>query len=55
MEIEDERVIVEVWDGQKLVGCIYPHETSVSVVSKFIEKIHLDKKAPPKATVSFMI
>jgi len=54
-EFEGARDIVEIWDKQKLVGCIYPHEASVSIVSKLLENIHLDKKVPPKATISFMI
>lgn len=54
-ELEGARVTVEIWNKQKLVGCIYPHEASVSIVSKYLENIHLDKKVPPKATISFMI
>lgn len=52
-EIDGERTIVEVWDGDELVACIYPHETTVTVVSKFLEDIQLDETPPPKATVSF--
>ena len=52
-EIDGDRLVVEIWDGLTLVGCIYPHETYVTIVSKYLENVEFNKTHPPKAFARF--
>ena len=56
-EVDGQRVIVEVWDLKsdppRFVAGIYPHEDSITIVSKHFKSSNVDRKYPPKVTVSF--
>ena len=56
-EVDGERVIVEVWDMKsrppRFVAGIYPHEDSITIVSKHFKSSDVDRAFPPKVTVSF--
>jgi hypothetical protein len=52
-ELRGNRIVVEIWAGRELVGVIYPHETTVTVVSKYLEDAKLDKNFPPMAIITF--
>lgn len=53
-ELRGNRIIVEIWDEHKLVGCIYPHEDCINVVSKFLKDVQFDKTFfPPSVVISF--
>ena len=56
-EVDGERGIVEVWDMKsspaRFVAGIYPHEDSITIVSKHFKSSNIDRKFPPKVTVTF--
>jgi len=52
-EILGKRQVVEVWDGNVFVASIYPHEKSITVVSKFLKKVVVNEKFPPEAIINF--
>jgi len=52
-EVLGKRQIIEVWDGHVFVASIYPHEKSITVVSKFLKKVVVDEKYPPEAKIDF--
>lgn len=52
-EIKGSRDVVEVRDGKELIAAIYPHENYITVVSKHLKDVELDKNFPPKALISF--
>lgn len=52
-EIFGKRQVVEVWDGDVFVASLYPHEKGITVVSKFLKSVSVDKKFPPKAEIEF--
>ncbi len=48
--------IIEIWDGENLMGTIYPMENGIKIVSKFIAEnpeaaIQIDKMPPIPAIV----
>ena len=56
-EVDGERVIVEVWDMEscppRFVAGIYPHEDSITIVSKHFKSSDVDREYPSKVTVRF--
>jgi hypothetical protein len=52
-EVLGERQVVEVWKDDVFVASIYPHEKSITVVSKFLKKVVVDEKYPPEANIEF--
>lgn len=52
-EINGKRDVIEVWDGKLFVASIYPHENSITVVSKYLKKVGVDEKYPPVVIVEF--
>lgn len=52
-QFKREEKIIEIWNGEELMGAIYPTENGVKIVSKFLpndpeEAIEIDRgKLPP--------
>ena len=54
-EVKGKRQVVEVWQDGLFVASIYPHEKSVSVVSKYLKDVEKHSEYPPLAEVTFYL
>ena len=56
-ELDGERVIIEVWDLKsdppRFIAGIYPHEDSISIVTKYFKSSNVDRTFPTKIIISF--
>jgi hypothetical protein len=53
-ERKGDRMVVEVWDDDDFIACIYPHEGFLSIVSKYLRNAFVDEGNPPAVVVLFV-
>jgi hypothetical protein len=53
-ELKEDRMVVEVWDDDDFIACIYPHEGFLAIVSKYLKNVHIEEGTPPAVVVSFI-
>jgi len=47
----EDAEMCEVWSGGQLVGALYASDGAIRFVSKYIEAVHLDERAPPVVNI----
>ena len=46
-------MVIEVFDDDVFVACVYPHEDGIRVVSKYLGTVRRDDDNPPSLTIHF--
>jgi len=50
---KNNRDVIEVWDGDTFVACIYFHEENIIIVSKFLDDVLINRNYLPALIVIF--
>ena len=54
-EIRGNRPVVEVWNGDDFIASIYPHESYIVMVSKWLNKVEVNEKCPKNVLIEFKV
>jgi len=52
-EIEGNRQVIEVWEGDLFIASIYPHEKKITVISKYFKCAQVYEGTPPILDIFF--